>query len=308
MSYYIGIDGGGTKSKCVLTDENLTILAESTGSASNFLVRGAEEVAATLNGLVVKCSDIYGILPEEIDGVLVGSTGAGRKADALKLRDAMIKFSPKAGFNYKYLFVESDARIALEGAFSGKPGAILIAGTGSILFGKDSDGFIHRVGGFGRIIGDEGSGFSIGKEALRYAAKFFDGRGEKFSFIEHLKDEYHITGTDTLIAEVYSNGLDIASLTPFIVTSAKQGDPICKKIIDLQSDELIEHVAAIDKILKQDSMDLSFIGGLITTDNYYYSIFADKLRVSLGNVIIKSPDYSPEIGAVLLAKQYLEFV
>ncbi len=79
----------------------------------------------------------------------------------------------------KKFVVESDARVALEGAFSGNPGSILIAGTGSIMFGKDSKGNIHRVGGFGRILGDEGSGFHIARSGLTAVAKQFDGRGER---------------------------------------------------------------------------------------------------------------------------------
>ncbi len=99
----------------------------------------------------------------------------------------------------------------MEGAFSGKPGCILIAGTGSILFGKDKNGLMHRNGGFGRIIGDEGSGHSIGRKGLSAVAKELDGRGKSTLITKMLNKKYNISSASDLIINVYKNNFDIAS-------------------------------------------------------------------------------------------------
>ena len=161
MALYIGLDGGGTKTKCVLVDEEMNVLSEMIGGPSNFLVFGLDKVTQSLFNLITDCAKQADINLSKIDSILLGTAGAGRRADAERLENSFIQKSNESNISINKFAVESDARIALEGAFSGEPGSILIAGTGSIMFGKDSEGNIHRVGGFGRILGDEGSGFHI---------------------------------------------------------------------------------------------------------------------------------------------------
>ncbi|MGQ9799978.1 MAG: N-acetylglucosamine kinase, partial [Ignavibacterium sp.] len=156
MKYLIGIDGGGTKSKCVITDFEFIPKFETSGGPTNFLMLGTDKVAETILGLIHQCVINLNIKYEDIAAIVLGTTGGGRKTDAEDLEKAITHLAAHKRILLNKFQVESDARIALEGAFSGKPGSILIAGTGSIMFGKDSKGVIHRVGGFGRFIGDEG--------------------------------------------------------------------------------------------------------------------------------------------------------
>ena len=179
MKYLIGIDGGGTKTHCIITNLEGNCLYECFSSPSNFLILGTQKVSETILVLVDECKTKLKINYKDVECILIGTTGAGRRSDAERLENDFNNFVKSKNIEIKNFRVESDARIALEGAFSGKPGSILIAGTGSIMFGKDADGSIHRVGGFGRFIGDEGSGYSIGRKALTAIAKEFDGRGSK---------------------------------------------------------------------------------------------------------------------------------
>ena len=209
MNYYIGIDGGGTKTRAVLVNDNLNILSEEIGGPSNFLVFNIDKVADSLTELIFDICSKENLSPDKIKTILLGTAGAGRRDDAERLENAVIQTAKKKKIIINNFRVESDARIALEGAFAGKPGSILIAGTGSIMFGKDSQANIHRVGGFGRILGDEGSGFHIGRAGLSAVAKSFDGRNSGTLLTELVKKKFGFDSSTQLITEVYKNNFDI---------------------------------------------------------------------------------------------------
>ena len=210
MKYLIGMDGGGTKTKCILTDINLKPIYETNGGPSNFLVIGTEKVSETILNMISDIATSQNISSTEIESIVLGTTGGGRRSDAEILESQIIKDASQKSIAINKFRIESDARIALEGAFSGKAGSILIAGTGSIMFGKDERGEIHRVGGFGRFIGDEGSGYRIGRIGLNAVARFFDGRAKQTKIADLLAQEFSISSSEELITEVYRNNFNIA--------------------------------------------------------------------------------------------------
>lgn len=300
MKYYIGLDGGGTKTKCVIADENLNIINEAVSGPSNFLMIGNETVSQTLYELITNSLSESKIYYEQIAGIVLGTTGAGRRSDAEMLENFFKNFLLQKKINLNFR-VESDARIALEGAFSGKTGSILIAGTGSIMFGKDVNGNIHRVGGFGRFIGDEGSGYTIGRLGLQAVAKSFDGRTKRTLLSELLKEKFGIVDPSNLITEVYKNNFDIASVAPLVIKAAELKDKICTEIINEQIDELILHIKSMYNLLNEKEMKLSLIGSTITTDNFYAKKFREKIISEMSNVKLIEPELSPAMGAVLMA-------
>ncbi|NOG98446.1 MAG: hypothetical protein HND52_10850 [Ignavibacteriae bacterium] len=302
MRYYIGLDGGGTKTKCLITDDKLNVLHQCSGGPSNFLIIGTEEVSNTIYNLINQCIDAVNCDAGEIEAVVIGTTGAGRRTDAEKLENDFMSFVKSKSMKLNNFKVESDARIALEGAFSGNPGAILIAGTGSIMFGKDRNGNVHRVGGFGRFIGDEGSGYVIGRRGLTAAAKDFDGRGLKTKLTSLLNEKFNISDSPSLITEVYKNKFDIASAAPLVTEAAEKGDEICENILNDEAEELILHIRAMAKLLKEDETKLCLIGSTLTTENYYSKLFHSKVKKYLPNVTIQSAEHEPAIGAILMAK------
>jgi glucosamine kinase len=302
--YLLGLDGGGTKTKCVITDINLNPLFTCQGGPSNFLIIGTKKVSATILSLILESIDHLKISAAEIQAILIGTTGAGRTSDANKLKNEFITFAHSKGYSFNSFHVDSDARIALEGAFSGKPGALLIAGTGSVIFGKDRNNKIHRVGGFGRLLGDEGSGNTLGRKGLNQVAKEFDGRGEKTLMTEFLKRDFGIVDSAHLITEVYRNNFDLATFAPRVFEAAKFGDSIAIKVLEEEIDELIMHVKAITKMLGEESMPLCLVGGTITTENYYSLLFRKKIEQQLPKVKIVTAENPPEIGAAFMAKSF----
>ena len=306
MSFLIGIDGGGTKTHAVLTNLQGEKLFECFAGPSNFLILGTEKVSATILELVDACKSYLNISYEDISAVLLGTTGAGRRNDAELLEQDFQTYLNSKNISIKNFRVESDARIALEGAFSGEPGSILIAGTGSIMFGKDKEGNIHRVGGFGRFLGDEGSGYSIGRRALAAVAKSFDGRGGKTLLTELISEKFGITSSEKLITEVYKNNFDIASITPIVLQAAEMNDESAVQIIESETDELILHLKAMQEKIHEDVLSVAFIGGILSSKNIYSELFTKKINKQVPNCGVKAPNYPPEYGAILMAQSLLK--
>lgn len=306
MKYLIGIDGGGTKTKCVVTDMAMNKVFECFGGPSNFLILGTEKVSETLLSLLDQAKAALNCEYSDFAAIVLGTTGAGRRNDAESLENAFNAYLAEKGITVNKFRVESDARIALEGAFSGNPGSILIAGTGSIMFGKDAEGVIHRVGGFGRFIGDEGSGYTIGKLGLTEVSKQFDGRGNETLLTKLIADKFGITSPEILITEVYKNNFDIATVAPLVLEAAAQGDEACMKIVENQTDELIAHLASMAKKINCPVVDVSFIGGIISNEHIFSQLFKKKIAEKLPVINIKEQDYPPEMGAIVLAKDLLK--
>jgi N-acetylglucosamine kinase-like BadF-type ATPase len=299
MKYFIGIDGGGTKSDCIITDENYNQLYSLKEGPLNLLSSPPSESSRTILQLINSCLSKLKITLAHLDCVGIGAAGAGRIEDSEKLEVNLKALLPQ----YINLKVTTDADAALEGAFNGKPGCILISGTGSIILGKDQNGIIHRCGGFGKILGDEGSGYMLGKKALIAAAKEFDGRAEKSLITGLLKDKYQIQSGQDIINAVYKNDLDIAGVAPLVLAAAGNNDKVALRIIDEETEELLNLISCMIKKLKQEKMEISFTGKLISTINIYSNTLKNKLTDSFKSIKIKAPEYSPAMGAVFIAKK-----
>ncbi len=305
MKYLIVFDCGATKTDCALADINGNILYTTTGGAANFLVSGTEGTSGIIMSLLNDCIKKFNTDYSKIENIVIGAAGAGRKKDAEKLESSLLDIFSSDGIKIKSLKVVSDAQIALEGAFPNEAGCILIVGTGSIIYGKDENGNIYRAGGFGRLIGDEGSGFSIGRKGLQAVAKYYDDRGDETLIVKLIKEKYFIKTADELITKVYKEKFDIASIAEIVIIAAKNEDQIAHHILLEETDELIHHISTMMK--KMDTIDLrvSFAGSLILNNNIYSDMLRDKINTSLPSVKIVAPKHSPIEGAILLAKEML---
>lgn len=305
MKYLIGIDGGATKTECAITNLSGKIFHRSLGKPSNFLAVGLEAAAENLFELIE--GSLFKLEADfsNVEMILIGTAGAGREDDALRLENKLLEYAESERIHLKSVKVVSDARIALEGAFSGKPGCILISGTGSILFSKDEKGEIHRAGGYGRLIGDEGSGYSIGRKGLAAAGKEMDGRDKKTLITKYLKENYNISSSEQLINKVYKENFDIASAAQLVLEAAKAKDTIATKILSDEADELVLHIHAMKKQLKNKRMRIAFIGSMIENNNPYTVILKKKIEDKLPDVELYRPENPPVIGAILLAKSIL---
>ena len=159
MPYYLGIDGGGTKTTCVVGNES-QLLATATAGPSNIVRVGEVQARESLHQSVRQACAAAGIAPAQVAHTCVGGSGAARPEFAAIVRRALAEILPTP------IEVVGDMQIALEAAFDEGPGVIVIAGTGSIAYGRDRQGNTARAGGWGFAIGDEGSAHWIGRAAV----------------------------------------------------------------------------------------------------------------------------------------------
>jgi glucosamine kinase len=163
MPYYLGIDGGGTKTRCVLADET-TVLATAMSGGSNIVRLGEQRAREALHSSIRQVCAAARILPGQISAICMGAAGAARPEIAEKIRGIIARLIPE--LTPTRIEVVGDTEIALESTFGNGPGVIAIAGTGSIVYGRDGNGHTARSGGWGFAISDEGSGHWIGCRAI----------------------------------------------------------------------------------------------------------------------------------------------
>jgi N-acetylglucosamine kinase-like BadF-type ATPase len=304
MKSIIAIDSGGSKSKCALFDLDGETIFEITGSGANILINEENRTAADLFYLIERCIEKYNLKVEEVEAIIIGAAGAGRKHQADSFRKVLIDYSLSKRKSFNNIFIESDIRIALEGAHAGKPGAVLIAGTGSIIAVKDADDNFFTLGGYGRVVGDEGGGYSIARKTLNVFSKQIDGLIPKSHLFEFLKDELSVDERDSLVDLVYSKDFNIAQLSEAIITVYNKDDHV-RKIINDESDDLIKLVEASINKTGNNKLNLCLMGGLLENENIYSSIVRQKIKSSLPEVDIKTPLYSALEGAFILAQKYI---
>lgn len=178
MAYFLGIDGGGTKTTCAVGDES-RVLATVTSGPSNIVRVGEGTARESLQQVVAQACAAAGIAPEQVTRTCVGGSGAARPELAETVRRILAEVLATP------VIVVGDMEIALDAAFDTGPGVVVIAGTGSIAYGRDAQGNTARAGGWGFAIGDEGSAHWIGREAVRAVLQESDRSFEQEKFLQN---------------------------------------------------------------------------------------------------------------------------
>src|SRR4051794_28466422 len=232
--HVLGIDAGGTKTVCLLADDRGAILSEGRGGGANLQVNGELELEKVLYEVMEQA---IGDRPWRADAICLGIAGADREDDARTVRAIMRRISPGAR-----LLVVNDALIALEAGAPGAPGIVIIAGTGSIVYGRNPRGMAARAGGWGHMIGDEGSGYWIGREALAAVVREVDGRGPKTGLTDAVLERFSVADATGLVHIVYNREVPrqhVAALGPIVQTAASAGDAVARQILDRAAEELV---------------------------------------------------------------------
>ncbi len=311
-TFVIGIDGGGTKTAGIIADRKGNILGEETSGPSNFQIIGPEKAAQTILSVMDACAAKAGKPLDKVKAAVAGLTGAGRPADQERMKRALSEAADLKGIAIEHVAVESDARIALEGAFKGSAGIILIAGTGSIAFGKTLEGKVFRVGGWGRLLGDEGSGYAIGRDALNAVTRNLDGRGKETLLTKLAAERFGLTDQEAIIHAVYRGGFDMSSVAPVVLEAAAQKDTESERILNRAAFELTEHVRTLTFKLEgatrapRKKIPLAFIGSLLTEKTVLATIVKHKIEFSIPQITVIKPQAPPAFGAVLMALRLLE--
>ncbi len=301
MDYVLGVDGGGTKTACVISDTGGRLLGAGIGGSSNYLTVGEEEAKRSIKVAVQKATEKSSVRIPKFGVAYLGMAGAGRPSGVKVIR-GMVE---SLGLADK-LVIDTDAAIALAGATACNPGVVVISGTGSIAFGINKDGERGRVGGWGYILGDEGSGYDIGRKGLTAALRAYDGRGQETVLLRRLMGRLEVSDVDELVDHVYLGGVkigEVSSLTPLIVEVAREGDVVSKKILDDAVEELSS--AAITLIRKlnmaSEGFELALMGGLFKVKDLIADPVQKKIKKFAPQCKIITPKFKPAVGAALMA-------
>jgi N-acetylglucosamine kinase-like BadF-type ATPase len=299
-----GADGGGTKTLGILADLFGRELAREQVGPGNPNVAGVEAAAQSLTTLVQTCCMRAGCAVQDVRSIVFGLAGVGSMAVREQLADALRAHHRAIGVAPMPVTLETDSRIGLEGAFNGGPGVVMIAGTGSMLIGKTPAGTIVSVGGWGRLLGDEGSGYALGLAALRAVAAEMDGRGEETALRQRIADTHGWGTRDRIIAAVYQEKFDIPSLAPLVLACAESGDRIASAILDAAAEALAAQLEALlRKIPGPEEVGVVFVGGLIDKDTIYARVLRDTIMRRVPRARIQPAQHPPVWGAVLLAQR-----
>lgn len=298
MTFFLGIDGGGTKTRCVLGDEN-SILGTGTGSGCSILRVGEACARDSLAGAIREACVQAGISPQQISRTCAGVTGAADDGIASLLQRLLIEVIGGA------IEVIGDMEIAWESAFGGGPGIILIAGTGSIAFGRNDRGESLRAGGWGRLISDEGSGHWIVIEALRASLRAYDA-GHNPRLLRKLMESLEARSVHDLAVRVNANAAqDFASHFPVVLAAAEAGDPIATDLLDRAGRELAVPVSAIATQLFPGfgQVCVAIHGGVFAGSDRVRNAFAAGLKVLCSRAQVLDGAIDPALGALNRARR-----
>ena len=300
MTYFLGVDGGASKTAALVTDENGRSLGDGTAGPSNHLRVGIETAARNIERAVNKALVAADVASREINWAYCGIAGADHPAHRQEVVDSLGVFFPRGNFT-----VDNDARIALTGAIGFGPGVVVIAGTGSVAYGRNGDGTEARAGGWGPTIGDEGSAYGIARTAMYAIMRAFDGRGPSTKLIDFLRDDYKMA-PDELPRFVYATTThadDIARFTKVVIEAARGGDAIALSILQDAGRELALAAGAVARRVKLLGHDfpVSYTGGAFNAGDFLLGPMRETLKKEAPTAVLTPPQRTPVEGAAMMA-------
>jgi N-acetylglucosamine kinase-like BadF-type ATPase len=296
--YYLGVDGGQSGTIGLLSDESGRVLGMGQGGPSNHVAahEGRAKFFAAVGSVLTQACQAAGLDAQSLEFASVCLGFSGGAADKEAYSRELIR-------SHKYK-ITHDAEIALSGATEGDPGIVVIAGTGSMVFGRNADGRTARAGGWGYIFGDEGGGFDLTRQALRSALRHEEGWGVASTLKERL---LAATGTPTvneLMHRFYTPEFPrpvIAALSSLVSDAAEEGDEEAQRILFDAAGQLVNYVEGVYRTIFQpmQTVPVAYIGGVFKS-RFLLEEFVKTIRYRLACRAIP-PKMGPAAGAVLEA-------
>jgi N-acetylglucosamine kinase-like BadF-type ATPase len=296
--FVLGIDAGGTKTVCLLADESGAVLSRARGPGANLQAQGELEVEKVLHEVM------EGALAGRSDPpatICLGIAGVDRPDDGATMRGIMRRIGQKTR-----TLIVNDALVALTAGAGDGAGVVIISGTGSICYGRDDRGRAARSGGWGSVLGDEGSGYWIGTRALAAVVRHADGRGPATALTPLVLEHFQASEVNDLVHQVHvadPRRRRVASLGEAVQAAVESGDPLAREIVDAASHELVIAASSVAERLEMRGQVFPFLlaGGIFRV---VHSLREQVLRL-LPEVAPRSVpqvlEAEPALGAVALA-------
>ena len=334
MSLFLAIDAGGTGTRCLLADET-RVLARATAGTVKLVRVGEPEATARLQAMLAEAAAAAGVSLNQITRTCFGLAGIG--SPVVRAWASRVLSSSVSG----ELLICGDEEIALDAAFAGGPGILLVAGTGSNAIGRTDAGETFGAGGWGPVLGDEGSGTWIGLEALRAALRAQDRipLGDQLndqlgdsnreqsemkcvrastSLLREIERHWRLNSLGELVAYANQRGdcdrpaPEFASLAPIVARCAAQGDALAAKVLTRAGEELAELVALVfgkmsaaapTDAKESASIGVAFTGGVLTHIARVRAAMTARLAVLLPAAGVRQSAVDPLEGALWRARK-----
>ena len=298
MSFFLGIDGGGTKTECVIGDEK-RVLGKSVGSTIKIKKIGEDAAGKALEAAIGEACRSANITQREITRTCVGIAGSSIP----QVTDWT--YSVLRQLVSGEVHVVNDALIAHRAAFGGGPGVLVIAGTGSNVLGINDQSESGRAGGWGPMISDEGSGFWIGRRAVAYAMRAYDGK-QGTSLLDAVMKAWDLKAIEDLVSMANSNPPpDFSSLLPAVLQSANSGDKLAGEILTSAANELAQLACVVvHKLWRESSkVTVAITGGVFVHSPQIGERFAELVRAESSGITVNMEPVHPVMGALSMARQ-----
>jgi glucosamine kinase len=296
MAFYLGIDAGGTKTIAAISDGR-AITGRAAAGTIKIKKVGPEQARRTLENVLTTAFTQAQIKPQDIVASCIGVAGAGLSEVVEWTTRNMQQLVPGK------VKVVGDSDIAHEAAFSGGAGVLVIAGTGSIAFGRNDRGTTARAGGWGPAISDEGSGYWIGRKAVANAMKAFDS-GRNTMLMGKIMEGWRAGTRDAVVSIANSSPPpDFSALVPHIVECAEGGDGIAQEILTEAGMELAQLAKFVVRRLREGNVlpGIAVCGGVFKHAALVRQTFFNSLRAEWPQIAINPEPVDPIYGAIALA-------
>jgi glucosamine kinase len=298
----IGVDGGGSKTTVVVAGARGADLSSVTGAPSAVRPGQISKSADTIQQLVGEALAEAGKTDQRPSALCIGVAGVGRDAEFAaffaEMQDRDLADE---------LVVLPDALVALEDAFGDDAGILLIAGTGSVCYGRGPTGKLARCGGWGFFCGDEGSGSWIGRRALSVVTASSDGREPETALVGALLNALSLTKVEELVAwGTHATVQQLAQIAPLVVSVAATGDLRANSILTMASEELVLHIRTLARELFTDeraAVPVAFAGGLMQPGAYLRKLVEHRLKSVVPGAVVRHEPVVPVRGAIRMARR-----
>lgn len=302
--FFIGIDGGGTRTRAVIAQKDLVPLGRGVSGPANAATRPLPGIVESVHEAASDALAAANLGDEPPEAVVVGLAGV----DSIRDRQPLLK-ALEAVFKSGRVLLTSDARIALSGAATGRvdaPAVAVIAGTGAIAFGQAEGGATARAGGFGPLLSDEGGGYAIARQGLVAVVREIDGRGPPTAIRELLFSTGGFSSLPELLERIYRSeggAADIAAYFPVVLAAARAGDAEALRILaEAGRDLALDVVTVVKKLgLESAAFPVATIGGVFAAGALVTDSLVEAIRRAAPHARVGPAAYPPEIGAIRLA-------
>lgn len=296
--HVLGIDAGGTKTVCVLADERGTAIADARGPGANLHAAGELAVEKVLHEVMEAAIGDRSIVPAAI---CLGIAGVDREDESRTVRAIMRRIGSRSR-----VLVVNDALIALVAGAGDAAGIVVIAGTGAISYGRNASGEAARAGGWGHMVGDEGSGYWIGRESVAAVMRAADGRGPATRLSEEILAHFKVSDVSRLPRIVYDREeprRQIAALGPIVQSVARGGDAVATRILEGAAEELVLGARSVASRLEMrgDAFTFLLAGGVFRVVPWLAEELPRRLVEVAPRCQVRLLEQEPAMGAVWLA-------